>query len=173
MSSTGRPPFYDTYACGDGKFVAVAALEPHFFAALLDGLGVAPAGLPAQGDRSGWPALRARFTERFASRTRDDWAAHFAGTDACVTPVLTFAEAGTHPHIVARSTLIEVDGILQAAPAPRFSRTPSSRPSALGASDAGTGADGESGADAESVFRDWGVGSLPADPPVRARPRAR
>ncbi|MFF4731145.1 CaiB/BaiF CoA transferase family protein [Streptomyces mirabilis] len=159
----GAAPFYDTYECGDGKYVAVAALEPQFFAALLEGLGIAGAHPSAQGDRGGWPSLRARFARRFASRTRDEWAAHFAGTDACVTPVLTFAEAGAHPHVVARSTLIEVDGILQAAPAPRFSRTPNRRPSAPGAP----------GADTESVLRDWGVGSPAATPAVRARPRAR
>lgn len=179
----GAAPFYDTYECGDGKYIAVGALEPHFFAALLDGLGIAGDGLPAQGDRSGWPVLRSRFAERFASRTRDEWAAHFAGRDACVTPVLTFAEAGAHPHVVARRTLVEVDGILQAAPAPRFSRTPSGQPSTPG----------EPGADTESVFRDWGIGSATATPsppptptatppptatstgtvPVTARPRAR
>ncbi|HSA52492.1 MAG TPA: CaiB/BaiF CoA-transferase family protein [Yinghuangia sp.] len=143
----GAAPYYDTYTCADGKFVAVGALEPHFYAALLDGLGLDPAGLPAQDDRSGWPALRARFTELFASRTRDEWAAHFAGTDACVTPVLTFAEAGAHPHIAARGTLVEVDGVLQAAPAPRFSRTPPAPPSVPG----------EPGADTEAVLRDWDV----------------
>ncbi|WP_330302569.1 MULTISPECIES: CaiB/BaiF CoA-transferase family protein [unclassified Streptomyces] len=145
----GAAPFYDTYTCGDGKYVAVAALEPHFFAALLDGLGIDPARLPAQGDRGGWPVLRSAFAKRFASRTRDEWATHFAGTDACVTPVLTFAEAGTHPHVVARRTLVEVDGILQAAPAPRFSRTPSRQPSTPDTP----------GGDTESVLRDWGVGS--------------
>ncbi|WP_406485960.1 CaiB/BaiF CoA transferase family protein [Streptomyces phaeochromogenes] len=143
----GGAPFYDTYACADGKYVAVAALEPHFFAALLKGLGLDPARLPAQCDRVGWPVLRTRFTELFVSRSRDEWVTRFAGTDACVTPVLTFAEAGAHPHLVARRTLTETDGILQAAPAPRFSRTPSGRPSAPG----------EPGADTETVLRDWAV----------------
>jgi alpha-methylacyl-CoA racemase len=155
----GAAPFYDTYACADGRYVAVGALEPHFFTALLDGLGLDPARLPTQGDRGGWPLLRAQFTSRFASRARDAWAAHFAGTDACVTPVLTFAEAGEHPHLAARRTLVEVDGTLQAASAPRFSRTPGAEPSAPGTP----------GADTESVLRDWGVGSTV---PVRARPRA-
>jgi len=158
----GAAPFYDTYVCADGKYVAVAALEPQFFAALLDGLGIDPAQVPAQGDRSGWPTLRARFAELFASRMRDEWVTHFAGTEACVTPVLTFAEAGAHPHVVARRTLVEVDGILQAAPAPRFSRTPSGQPSAPGAQ----------GMDGESVLRDWGAGSSTAATPVRATPRA-
>ncbi|MFF2847361.1 CaiB/BaiF CoA transferase family protein [Streptomyces sp. NPDC058001] len=159
----GAAPFYDTYACADGEYVAVAALEPHFFAALLDGLGLDPARPPAQGARVGWPVLRARFTELFASRTRDAWAARFAGTNACVTPVLTFAEAGAHPHPVARRTLTEVEGVLQAAPAPRFSRTPSGRPSAPR----------EPGADTGAVLRDWGIESCPEPEPVRVRPRGR
>ncbi|MFE2568474.1 CoA transferase, partial [Streptomyces mirabilis] len=159
----GPPPPTHTPVGGPPLSGPAPALEPQFFAALLEGLGIAGAHLSAQGDRGGWPALRARFARRFASRTRDEWAAHFAGTDACVTPVLTFTEAGAHPHVVARSTLIEVDGILQAAPAPRFSRTPNRRPSAPGAP----------GADTESVLRDWGVGSPAATSAVRARPRAR
>jgi alpha-methylacyl-CoA racemase len=121
----GGAPFYDTYACADGEFVAVGALEPQFFAALLDGLGLDPADVGDQHDRSGWPAMRERLTDLFASRTREEWADHFAGTDACVTPVLSFAEAAAHPHLRARGTFVEVDGVTQAAPAPRFSRTPS------------------------------------------------
>ncbi|MFE2133100.1 CoA transferase, partial [Streptomyces sp. NPDC059466] len=116
-----------------------------------------PAQQPAPGPGLGWPGLRSRFAGRFASRTRDEWADHFTGTDACVTPVLTFAEAGAHPHMVARRTLVEVDGILQAAPAPRFSRTPSRQPSAPRAA----------GADTESVLRDWGV-VLSPPPAVRS-----
>jgi alpha-methylacyl-CoA racemase len=119
----GHTPFYDTYACADGQYVAVGALEPQFYAALLDGLGLDQADLPAQNDQEGWPTLRARFTETFASRTRDEWATTFQDTDACVTPVLSFAEAAHHPHLAARSTIVAVDGIQQAAPAPRFSRT--------------------------------------------------
>jgi alpha-methylacyl-CoA racemase len=120
----GGAPFYDTYACADGEYVAVGALEPQFYAALLDGLGLDPADLPDQQDRSGWPVLRRVFTEAFAARTRDEWAARFAGTDACVTPVLSFEEAAEHPHLEARGTYVRRDGVLQAAPAPRFSRTP-------------------------------------------------
>lgn len=120
----GSSPFYDTYACSDGKFVAVGALEPQFYAALLDGLGIDAEELGGQNDRAGWPVMRERFTELFASKTRDEWAAHFGGTDACVTPVLTYGEASGHPHLAARGTYLEVNGIVQAAPAPRFSRTP-------------------------------------------------
>ena len=120
----GHAPFYDTYTCADGRHVAVGALEPQFYEALLAGLGMEPGQLPAQYDRAGWPTLRARFTAAFVSRDRDEWAAAFAGTDACVTPVLTFDEAAGHPHLVARSTIVTDDGgVPQAAPAPRFSRT--------------------------------------------------
>jgi alpha-methylacyl-CoA racemase len=120
----GGAPFYDVYPCADGRFVAVGALEPPFYAALLDGLGLADAGLPPQLDRAGWPVLRTAFAGAFASADRRHWEDVFDGTDACVTPVLTAAEAARHPHLVTRGTLIEVDGVVQAAPAPRFSRTP-------------------------------------------------
>ena len=140
----GHAPFYDTYTCADGRHVAVGPLEPQFYAAFLAGLGVDPADLPAQYDRAGWPVLRARFTELFASRTRDEWAAVFDGTDACVTPVLAFGEVAAHPHLAARSTIVEADGVAQAAPAPRFSRTPAQLP------DPPTEAE-----DVESVLADW------------------
>jgi alpha-methylacyl-CoA racemase len=124
----GGAPFYDTYATADGRYVAVGALEPQFYAALLAGLGLADAGLPAQLDRAGWPVLRERFTEVFAQRTRDEWAAVFAGTDACVSPVLSPAEAPQHPHNTARGTFTEVGGVTQPAPAPRFGRTAAGQP---------------------------------------------
>ncbi len=111
----GGTPFYRCFTCADGKFVAVGALEPRFYAALLAGLEIAPDEAP-QYDMRGWPALHARFEAAFAARPRDDWAAHFAGTEACVTPVLSFGEAAAHPHNAARGTL--VDGA--PAPAPRF-----------------------------------------------------
>jgi len=126
----GGAPFYDVYKTADGRYVAVAALEPAFYAELLRGLGLSEAELPAQRDRAGWPALRAVFTAAFASRTRDEWTATFDGTDACVSPVLSFAEAPQGAHLAARGTLIEVDGVVQAAPAPRFSRTPAELPAA-------------------------------------------
>lgn len=119
----GAAPFYDVYACADGRYVAVGAIEANFYAALLRGLGLDGAELPPQHDRSVWPELKARFTAVFATRTRDDWADVFAGTDACVTPVLTFSEATENDHVVARGTLVEHNGLIQAAPAPRFSRT--------------------------------------------------
>ncbi len=123
-------PFYDTYRCSDGEWMAVGSLEPQFYAELLRGLGLEGEDLPKQGDRSGWPTLRARFTEVFASRTRDEWAKVFEGTDACVTPVLSWAEAAEHPHITGRGSLIEVDGVTQAAPSPRFSRSAPATPTA-------------------------------------------
>jgi alpha-methylacyl-CoA racemase len=150
----GGAPFYDTYATADGEHVAVGALEPQFYAALLAGLGLSDAGLPAQMDVGGWPVLRERFAEAFASRTRDEWAQVFAGTDACVAPVLSPAEAAGHPHNTARGVFTEVGGLSQPAPAPRFGRTaaaaprPPVRPGAntdavLGAADGGLGLTGE------------------------------
>jgi len=117
-------PFYDVYETADGKWVAVGAIEPQFYAALLAGLGLDPAELPDQMDRSGWPELRRRFGETFATKGRDEWCAAMAGTDACVAPVLEMAELPTHPHIAARGTIVERHGRWQPAPAPRFSRTP-------------------------------------------------
>jgi alpha-methylacyl-CoA racemase len=122
LIDTGAP-FYDTYACADGKYVAVGSLEPQFYAALLAGLGLDGEDLPPQNDQVGWPVLRTRFTEVFATRTRDEWAKQFEGTDACVTPVLSFVEAAAFPHLAERGTLLEIDGVTQAAPAPRFSRS--------------------------------------------------
>src|SRR5215472_9466720 len=126
----GGAPFYDTYETADGKFVAVGALEPQFYAALLAGLELTDAGLPPQLDVTGWPVLRARFADVFAQRTRDEWAEVFAGTDACVAPVLSPAEAGQHPHNTAREVFADVGGVSQPAPAPRFSRTGAGRPAA-------------------------------------------
>lgn len=124
----GAAPFYTTYTCADGRYVAVGAIEPQFYARLLNGLGLADADLPAQLDRAGWPVVRARMAGVFASRPRDEWTAVFADTDACVTPVLTFAEVSRHPHMAARESIITLGGVEQAAPAPRFSRTPLSAP---------------------------------------------
>jgi alpha-methylacyl-CoA racemase len=124
----GGAPFYDTYQTADGRHVAVGALEPQFYAALLAGLGLTGAGLPAQLDVSGWPVLRARFAEVFAQRTRDEWAAAFEGTDACVAPVLSPAEACEHPHNLARQVFTDVGGLTQPAPAPRFWRTAAACP---------------------------------------------
>jgi alpha-methylacyl-CoA racemase len=117
-------PFYDCYACADGRWVAVGALEAQFFASLLSGLGIDPAELGDQHDRTGWPNMRRRFTAAFATRGRDEWVAHFAGRDACVAPVLITQETLADPHLAARGTVVEVEGVPQPAPAPRFSATP-------------------------------------------------
>jgi alpha-methylacyl-CoA racemase len=126
----GGAPFYDTYQTSDGGYVAVGALEPQFYAALLDGLGLAGEPLPPQHDRAGWPQLRDRFAAVFAQRTRDEWAEVFAGTDACVAPVLGLAEAPAHPHASARGAFVEIAGLIQPAPAPRFGRSAAARPAA-------------------------------------------
>ncbi len=143
----GAAPFYDTYACADGRFVAVGAIEPSFYAALLHGLDLDGEDLPGQFDRERWPHLRECLATAFAQRDRDAWVAAFEGTDACVTPVLTFAEAPDHPHLSARGTHLRLDGIVQPAPAPRFSRTPAPAPQPPP----------DRGADTESVLRDWGI----------------
>jgi alpha-methylacyl-CoA racemase len=122
----GGVPWYDVYQTADGQWMAVGALEPRFYAALLSGLGLT--GAPDRTDPRNWPELRARFTARFAERTRDEWAAVFAGTDACVEPVLSLTEAAADDHLTARRTYVTQDGVTQPAPAPRFSRTPGQLP---------------------------------------------
>jgi alpha-methylacyl-CoA racemase len=119
----GGAPWYRTYRAADDRFVAVGAIEPRFFAALLDGLGLDPATLPDQYDRSGWPELGERLAEIFASRTRAEWSEVFEGTDACVAPVMSLAEAPDHPHMAARGTFIEMAGGRFPGPAPRFGRS--------------------------------------------------
>jgi alpha-methylacyl-CoA racemase len=128
---SGIAPWYDSYLTSDGKYIAIGAIEPQFFALLLDKVGLdrerwAPLGFPATNDRArqSWPELRACLTAAFASRTRAQWCALLEGTDACFAPVLSLAEAAAHPHNVSRGTFICVDGVEQNAPAPRFSRTP-------------------------------------------------
>ena len=119
----GGAPFYAAYRCRDGRYLAVGAIEPQFYARFVEGLGLAEAGLPPQGDRTQWPAMRERFAATIALRTRDEWTATFEGRDACVTPVLTLDEVEHHPHIAARGTVREVDGRVEVGVAPRFSRT--------------------------------------------------
>jgi alpha-methylacyl-CoA racemase len=125
----GGCPWYDTYRTADDKWVSVGAIEPKFYANLLDALGLAGEDLPGQNDRAGWPLLRERFTEVFASRTREEWCARFEGRDACFAPVLEGDELAAHPQHRARRAFLEVDGVLQPAPAPRFSRGAAQPPS--------------------------------------------
>lgn len=116
----GAAPFYRTYETSDGRYVAVGALEPQFYAQLLAGLGLGDEELPEQFDRSGWPALRARFSDVFSTQSRDEWESHFSGVDACVTPVLSLSEAVQHPHNVERRLFVDVGGSPEPGPAPRF-----------------------------------------------------
>jgi alpha-methylacyl-CoA racemase len=121
-------PFYDTYETAGGGYMSVGAIEPQFYAALLHGLGLDGEELPGQLDRERWPEVKARFTEVFKQRTRDEWTAIFDGTDACVAPVLGLGEAPAHPHNAARTGFVDVGGLTQPAPAPRFSRTTAETP---------------------------------------------
>jgi alpha-methylacyl-CoA racemase len=121
LLDTGAP-FYDVYATSDGRHMAVGAIEPQFFAELVERLGIAHLGLD-QNDRERWPELRRLLGDVFRTRTREEWTKVFEGSDACVAPVLSASEAPGHPHIAARGTLVERDGLSQPAPAPRFSRT--------------------------------------------------
>ena len=118
----GSAPFYRTYETSDGRFVAVGAVEPQFFAALVGGLG-RPELAARQYDRESWPELTRTLADAFSSRTRDEWAEAFAGTDACLTPVLDLDEAPHHAHSTARSAFVSADGASQPAPSPRFERS--------------------------------------------------
>jgi alpha-methylacyl-CoA racemase len=124
----GAAPFYTVYETADGRHLAVGALEPQFWAELLERVGLATEDLPGQHDRAGWPLLRERLTAVFRTRTREEWCRLLEGTDACVAPVLSLLEAPAHPHNRARATFVDVGGSLQPAPAPRFSRTPCATP---------------------------------------------
>jgi alpha-methylacyl-CoA racemase len=119
----GGAPYYDTYECADGEYVAVGAIERQFFAELVRVLGISDRA-PGQHDRDRWPELRALLAETFRMKTRDEWAAVFDGVDACVAPVMGLTEAAAHPHVQERGTLVTIDGVTQPAPAPRFDRTP-------------------------------------------------
>ena len=143
----GGAPFYSTYACADGGWLAVGAIEPQFWAVVVDQLGLHDA--PGQNDVAQWPELRRRVAEVLATRTRDEWAAVFEPLDACVTPVLSLGEAAQHPHMTARGTLVERDGVLQPEPSPRLSRTPG----AVSAPPAGAGQH------TREALRDWGFGA--------------
>ena len=115
--------FYEVYECADGRFVSVAPIEGKFYAELLRRLDLDPAGLPPQMERQGWPVAKEKLAALFKTRTQAQWCVLLEGTDACFAPVLTSEEAPSHPHHRARGTYVEIDGVMQAAPAPRFSRT--------------------------------------------------
>jgi alpha-methylacyl-CoA racemase len=120
----GGAHFYDTYECADGKFISIAPLEPKFYALLRARLGLADPEFDAQMDREKWPELKVKIAAVIKTRTRDEWCGLLEGTDACVAPVLTLDEVANHPHNRARRNTVDVGGVLQPAPAPRFSRTP-------------------------------------------------
>lgn len=126
----GGAPFYDTYECSDGRYMAVGAVEPQFYERLLEQLDLTDAELPGQHDRDGWPTARAAMAEAFRSHPRDHWEEVFAQVDACVSPVLTFDEAARHAHMVERVVVEELNGIVQPSPAPRFSRSRVGKPAA-------------------------------------------
>jgi alpha-methylacyl-CoA racemase len=142
----GGAPFYDVYETRDGRFVSVGSIEPQFYEILLDKLGLAGADLPAQMDRAAWPALKERFAALFKTKTRAEWCQIMEGTDICFAPVLGIAEAPQHPHNRARQAHVNVEGVWQPAPAPRFSRTVAGVP----------GAAPERGAHTEEVLAEAG-----------------
>lgn len=142
----GAAPWYDVYETGDGKYVAVGAIEPQFYSLLLQGLGLEGANLPLQNSRDGWPVLRERFASVFRTRSRDEWTAIFQALDACCVPVLNLEEARNHAQALSREAFADVSGISQPSPAPRFSRTP-------GALRGGPPERGESGG---SALVEWG-----------------
>ncbi|MQA16048.1 MAG: CoA transferase [Pseudonocardiaceae bacterium] len=150
LLDTGTP-FYDVYETADGGHMAVGALEPKFYAEFVSLLGLDPEDADRD-DPTGWPALRERIAAAFKSRTRDEWAAVFDGSDACVAPVLSMTEAPSHPQVAARGTFAEVDGTTVPVPAPRFSRTQGavSRPPAA------------SGEHTRATLTDWGVSDVDA-----------
>ncbi|CAL9363031.1 CaiB/BaiF CoA transferase family protein [Streptomyces sp. enrichment culture] len=154
----GGCPYYGTYETADGRYMAVGALEPQFYAEFLRLLGVEDAS-GARTDPARWPALRERVAARFRTRTREEWTAVFEGSDACVAPVLSLTEAPRHPHLAARGTFTATGGLTQPAPAPRFSATPTT---------VRTGP-ARPGADTEGVAHDWDVPRLLSPPSTPQR----
>ncbi|MFJ4291859.1 CaiB/BaiF CoA transferase family protein [Cupriavidus sp. NPDC089707] len=126
----GGAHYYNCYQCADGRWISVGPIEARFYTQLLDKLDIDPASLGAQNDATTWAQSREVLAKVFGRRMRDEWCRLLEGTDVCFSPVLTFAEAPEHPHMKARGTFVEVDGVVQPAPAPRFSRTPPAQPTA-------------------------------------------
>jgi alpha-methylacyl-CoA racemase len=147
----GGAPFYDTYETVDGKYIAVGAIEMRFWADLVKVLGLNPDELPVHVDKSEWPRLRKIMAEAIGKYTRDELVARAEGTDACLTPVLSPWEAAEHPHNAARGTFVEIGGVVQPAPAPKFDRTPPETPEAPH----------KPGADTEEILAEYGLS--PAD----------
>ncbi|MBM3671883.1 MAG: CoA transferase [Actinobacteria bacterium] len=147
LLDTGSP-FYEVYECADGKWLAVGAIEPQFYAALLDVLELDASTLPDRDDPASWAPLKERFAGIFKTRSREEWCALADGRDACIAPVLTPVEAPEHPHNQARRTFLDVGGVPQPAPAPRFSRSAAASPTPPQHPGAGTAA----------TLADWGIG---------------
>lgn len=146
----GGAPFYGVYETADGGFVTIGALEPKFYGQLLETLGLQDDPLfAAQMDRANWPAMRAKIAAAVKGRPRAEWTQLLEGSDVCFAPVLSMAEAPNHPHNVAREAFVEVDGVTQPAPAPRFSRTPG----------AVQGPPVRPGANSAEILADWGISS--------------
>ena len=148
----GAAPWYGTYRTSDDRFVTIAPIEPKFYNELLQRLELDPSALPAQHDRARWPELRRIFADALSRRTQAEWIERLEGTDVCFAPVLNMSEAASHPHNAARGTFVDIDGVTQPAPAPRFSRTPSSLRGSSPAPDTHR----------SQVLRDWGVRSAGA-----------
>lgn len=121
-------PFYDVYECADGAWISVGPIEARFYAQLLEKLELRAQDVGARDDRAAWPRAKMAIASRFRTRTRDAWCALLEGSDVCFAPVLSFEEAPAHAHLKARGTFVEVDGVVQPAPAPRFGRTPPATP---------------------------------------------
>jgi alpha-methylacyl-CoA racemase len=155
LMDTGAP-FYEVYECADGEYLAIAPVEPRFYAAFLEHAEIDVAALPDQFDASSWPAVKERFAEIFRTRTRDEWCRLMEGVDACVTPVLSPDEATAYPHNAYRGVFADVEGVVQPAPAPRFSATPSRPPTPPP----------HEGRDTDDILRDLGY---PADKIARLR----
>jgi alpha-methylacyl-CoA racemase len=151
--------FYDAYETRDGKYISLGSIEPKFYAELLSLSGLDKEDLPAQNDRAQWPALKERVAALIRTKTREEWCRIMEGSDVCFAPVLSLAEAPAHPHNVRRNAFVEVEGVVQPAPAPRFSRTPGGveRPPAI------------PGEHSREVLRDWGFTSQEVDALANAR----
>jgi alpha-methylacyl-CoA racemase len=149
----GGASFYDTYKTSDGLFMAVGAVEPQFYRALLEGLGLDVPDGHEQLDRAAWAAERERFASAFRRKSRAEWTEIFADLDACVSPVLSPWEAHLHPHNVSRESFVEIDGVMQPAPAPRFSRSVPATPTAMD----------PSGRDPQTALTAWGLGDAEID----------
>jgi alpha-methylacyl-CoA racemase len=143
----GAAPFYDTYACADGKFIAFGAIEPQFYDRFREICGLRDSLFDEQMNKQKWPAQKQALAVMFRARTRDEWTALLGSDDTCVAPVLDWDEAPTDPHNAARETFITIDGVRQPAPAPRFSRTPAAVPRSARVS----------GDDRREILRKWGL----------------